>query len=318
MKKIIEKLFGSKQCVIISRAKNLKLAPSLALPHRRGNITISPLPLGEGRILNELASCKNSGEGAFTSAEVFSPCRKVKLNFGFTLAEVLITLGIIGVVAALVIPGVINNFKCLELKTRFKKADSIIQQAMKMTFMEVGIEQYKEIQSFHSNDMETMEHRYAHINEIWSAQFKNAKKMKWEGNNWTGYQQHAGCKDFFGNPAGSLYTSCGNHIGYLLPDGLFIEEVTYNSLYHTDEIFFDTNGPFKGPNAFGYDLFTIYADANNPNISVLCNPFLVHTGRVRNCYRFAQMDINPFDSSTGYWESLYKPESWWQKVYDKK
>ena len=28
-------------------AKNLKLAPSLALPHRRGNITISPRPLRE-------------------------------------------------------------------------------------------------------------------------------------------------------------------------------------------------------------------------------------------------------------------------------
>ena len=162
-------------------------------------------------LTNSTLSQRERVKYGFTLAEVFSPCRKVKLNFGFTLAEVLITLGIIGVVAALVIPGVINNFKSLELKTRFKKADSIIQQAMKMTFMEVGIEQYKDIQSFHSNDMETMEHRYAHINEIWSAQFKNAKKMKWEGNNWTENQQHAGCKDFFGNPAGSLYTSCGGH-----------------------------------------------------------------------------------------------------------
>ena len=30
---------------------------------------ISPLPLGEGRILNEHASCKNSGEGAMHGAE---------------------------------------------------------------------------------------------------------------------------------------------------------------------------------------------------------------------------------------------------------
>ena len=66
MKKIIEKLFGSKQCVTISRAKNLKLAPSLALPHRRGNITISPLPLGEGRIsMRVFTSIRNSGEGCY-------------------------------------------------------------------------------------------------------------------------------------------------------------------------------------------------------------------------------------------------------------
>ena len=45
-------------------AKNLKLAPSLALPHRRGNITISPLPLGEGRIsMRVFTSIRNSGEG---------------------------------------------------------------------------------------------------------------------------------------------------------------------------------------------------------------------------------------------------------------
>ncbi len=31
----------------------------------RGNQVTSPLPLGEGRILNELASCKNSGEGCY-------------------------------------------------------------------------------------------------------------------------------------------------------------------------------------------------------------------------------------------------------------
>ena len=234
----------------------------------------------------------------------------------FTLAEVLITLGIIGVVAALVMPGVINNFKCLELQTRFKKADTIIQQAMKMTLMEVGIEQYKDIQSFHSNDTETLKQAYAQINEIWAAQFKNAKKMKWVGNNFTEYKQHAGCKDFFGTPEGSLYVSCGNASGYLLPDGLFIEEISFNSLDQTDKIFFDTNGPFKGPNSFGYDPFAIYANPNDYNVSILCNPFLVHTGRVKNCYRYAQMDRNPFDSSKGYWESLYKPKSWWQKLYD--
>ena len=50
---------------------------------------------------------------------------------GFTLAEVLITLGIIGVVAALTIPGLINNYKAARLKSQFLKSYSTIQQVFK-------------------------------------------------------------------------------------------------------------------------------------------------------------------------------------------
>ena len=47
----------------------------------------------------------------------------------FTLAEVLITLGIIGIVAAMTLPTVINNHKRVETETRLKKAYSTISQA---------------------------------------------------------------------------------------------------------------------------------------------------------------------------------------------
>jgi len=50
---------------------------------------------------------------------------------GFTLAEVLITLGIIGVVAALTIPGLINNYKAHRLHSQFLKSYSTIQQVFK-------------------------------------------------------------------------------------------------------------------------------------------------------------------------------------------
>jgi len=49
----------------------------------------------------------------------------------FTLAEVLITLGIIGVVAALTIPGLINNYKAARLHSQFLKSYSTIQQVFK-------------------------------------------------------------------------------------------------------------------------------------------------------------------------------------------
>lgn len=56
-------------------------------------------------------------------------------NKGFTLAEVLITLGIIGVVAAITIPGLIQNSKNKELQTKLKKAYSDWNQ-IAMKFME--------------------------------------------------------------------------------------------------------------------------------------------------------------------------------------
>ena len=50
----------------------------------------------------------------------------------FTLAEVLITLAIIGVVAALTIPSVISNSQQQEFKTGLRKAVSVLNQAITM------------------------------------------------------------------------------------------------------------------------------------------------------------------------------------------
>ena len=55
--------------------------------------------------------------------------KKVKY-YAFTLAEVLITLGVIGVVAALTLPAVIANHKRLESVSRLKKAYTTISQAL--------------------------------------------------------------------------------------------------------------------------------------------------------------------------------------------
>lgn len=51
-------------------------------------------------------------------------------RFGFTLAEVLITLGIIGVVAAMTIPTLMNSTNQSEFKTGFKKIISTLNQAV--------------------------------------------------------------------------------------------------------------------------------------------------------------------------------------------
>ncbi len=52
-------------------------------------------------------------------------------NFAFTLAEVLITIGIIGVVAAITIPGLITECQKMVIKNQFKEQYSTFQQAIK-------------------------------------------------------------------------------------------------------------------------------------------------------------------------------------------
>ena len=56
-----------------------------------------------------------------------------KLRYAFTLAEVLITLGVIGIVAALTLPTLISNHKKLVTETRLKSAYSILYEAVKLS-----------------------------------------------------------------------------------------------------------------------------------------------------------------------------------------
>ncbi len=56
----------------------------------------------------------------------------MKKSLGFTLAEVLITLAIIGVVAAMTIPSVIVNTNQSEFKTGLRKAVSVLNSSMTM------------------------------------------------------------------------------------------------------------------------------------------------------------------------------------------
>lgn len=58
----------------------------------------------------------------------------------FTLAEVLITLGIIGIVAAMTLPTVINNSRNKQLEAGLKRSYSVIAQALDNTKQKPGSE----------------------------------------------------------------------------------------------------------------------------------------------------------------------------------
>ena len=63
----------------------------------------------------------------------------MKKNYNaFTLAEVLITLGIIGIVAAMTLPALINNYRKTVTVNQLKVAYSIMAQALTMAQKDYG------------------------------------------------------------------------------------------------------------------------------------------------------------------------------------
>ena len=56
----------------------------------------------------------------------------------FTLAEVLITLGVIGVVAAMTLPAIVHNYKKQEIEAKVKKFYTTMAQAVKLSELENG------------------------------------------------------------------------------------------------------------------------------------------------------------------------------------
>ena len=77
----------------------------------------------------------------FTLAECVAHVNLLaNVKFGFTLAEVLITLGIIGIVAALTIPGLITKCKEMQYRVTYKKVYSSLNQAMKYAQEDDGID----------------------------------------------------------------------------------------------------------------------------------------------------------------------------------
>ena len=64
--------------------------------------------------------------------------RIIRYKWAFTLAEVLITLGIIGIVAAITIPSLITSYQKKQTVTRLKRAYSVVQQAIKLSEIDNG------------------------------------------------------------------------------------------------------------------------------------------------------------------------------------
>lgn len=83
---------------------------------------------------------------------------------GFTLAEVLITLGIIGVVAAMTMPSLIANYQNKELLTRVKKTYSTFYNAVNLALAETGSSEITSVFDTSNTSLQTTQNMQKYFN----------------------------------------------------------------------------------------------------------------------------------------------------------
>ena len=93
----------------------------------------------ESSLLQYKAAAKNKNNSTETNLFTHSPIHLFTLKrVAFTLAEVLITLGIIGVVAALTLPSVITKYQKKQTATQLKKVYTTLSQAIEHAKADYG------------------------------------------------------------------------------------------------------------------------------------------------------------------------------------
>ena len=163
----------------------------------------------------------------------------------FTLAEVLITLGIIGVVAAMTMPSLIQNYQEKATVTKLKKCYSLVSQAYVSILNDEGGSDTLQA----GDDLEMMK--------------KFGKYLKYQktcGRN-KGCFPNVTYKSVTGNGYSKWEDDTTDRSRAILTDGTLImfnkSVITENENYIYAQIYVDING-FKGPNQLGRDFFYFY------------------------------------------------------------
>ena len=190
------------------------------------------------------------------------------------MAEVLITLSILGVVAAIMIPSTVQRFQDRVTLTKFKKTYSIIENAIQQMYIIDGYPDNWD--NWVSNTAQQRASNFSnklqkYINHKPSKGLSTSYKNLTSTTNWNPYTS-------------SFY----NNSEFALPDGTTIVIKDFRNADYYIQMFFDINGK-KAPNRFGYDAFFFYIDKKSG----------IRTGNVFNAGDKNTCTINNNDSSNG-------------------
>ena len=214
----------------------------------------------EGRLLSENSLSSNppallssnkqplslSRKGRGKSASPFTLHPSLKRNAAFTLAEVLITLGIIGVVAALTLPSLISNHQKNVLVTQLKREVNVLTNGFKRILADEGIDSLCDSSIVDSCEQATG----------FTSKQVNINPQKF--------------KNYFDLSLASSYKATTTMSGevFLLADGACVFPTTGTTNTGAGMFFVDVNCN-TAPNRWGMDMFILDFDeyGNMPSIT---------------------------------------------------
>ena len=209
----------------------------------------------------------------------------LKFKRAFTLAEVLITLGIIGVVAAMVLPVMMNNVQDKVLETQRKKAASVLANGFRKMMADNEVFNFEDLPLYSCQDISCVKQEYKKVfitiadnfdGNSSATAFLPTQYRLIEANQSLGYLIP---------PAFALLVS-GPVIEwqymatFITPDGVvYGNDPTLYADYNFI-IFADVNGA-KNPNIAGKDLVVFDVDAKANVKDVSCRMFYSHSSRAQ-------------------------------------
>ena len=196
-----------------------------------------------------------SEQKAFTLAEVFSSRCADPRRYAFTLAEVLITLAIIGVVAAMTMPTLIQNHQKRSLEVATKKFYSMMSQAVRQYMADDGVDDLRNTALADENydDYESPE-AVESIRNFVTKYLKVVKECDHDANNCFAQKYKA----WDGGDTLNDFTENTNWDGcrdFVLANGVIIR-IGHTARKNPITLYVDLNGK-KGPNRVGYDLWSM-------------------------------------------------------------
>ena len=249
------------------------------------------------------------------------PSRLAAKKLAFTLAEILITLGIIGVVAAFTIPTLMFQYQKKSLETQFKAAYSLINQAILMVKQETGSNSlyndyvvYSPEKDYYKRD-EFIKEFYKHVHATNEVVPNNIQYSIYSDGHVKRYADNTSFS--FERP------------DTVLANGMTMYATINGGLDGKHIIFcVDVNG-IKPPNRMGHDLFLFIVDSSdklvgrkqmkiytdeelgdlssggiNNALGLPCSKHSKQSANGIGCTWYAINDVCPDDNTKGYWECL--------------
>ncbi len=286
--------------------------------------TTPALPLKDG------GSCLTSSPKAAKLLLTYLPTNLLTFKkAAFTLAEVLITLAIIGVVAALTIPTLVQNYQRKIHLVRFQKTYAALANGIKNYAVSKGCDSFQCLGMtgiIPKTELEAM------VTDFYKNTFKIVKYCKDNDESCSGgitrkmftkYCLNDECGDDLST--GSVYNefTCNGCESIVTADGALIRFWDQNSIYSGDRrklvyihVLMDTNGN-NGPNKMGYDVFSlfIYPDGKlipegsvekDPNDNWKTNPYYCGKSntKISSNKNFGNYDESSEEDNQKFYEDL--------------